>query len=330
VRVAAFAPLLAGHSVDLRFRSHLTDAEHLVLASAGGAAAKARVVARCARRVARRRRPAERLLLVHRMLSMVPLPALDPPARVDVYDFDDALFHGSVSGGNRSFGWLKREPQRCDAYLRRARLVLAGNDYLAAYAQRVAARVEVVPSCVETATQPLREHADVELPVVGWIGSATTTPYLAALLPALRAINRERPRVRLVTVGAGPLPREPWIEQRPWSLESEAATLCSFDIGVMPLPDDPWTRGKCAYKLLQYCAAGVPAVASPVGVNRALLERGAGLPAGSTREWAAAIEALAGDVAARRQAGLAGRRLAEEDYSYRRWAPELATLLRSL
>ena len=35
-----------------------------------------------------------------------------------------------------------------------------------------------------------------------------------------------------------------------------------FDLGLMPLSPDPYASGKAAYKLLQYLALGVPAVAS--------------------------------------------------------------------
>ncbi len=329
MRVAAYAPFLAQHAVDLRFTSHLGESEYRLLSAAGGRIDKARVIATCAARVARRRRPPEALFLVHRLLSMIPVPGRDPPASVDVYDFDDALFLGSISSQNRSFRVLKREGERCVAYLRRARLVLAGNAYLASFAGGHAKRVEIVPSCVDPAAQPLRRHDDVDVLTVGWMGSATTTPYLREVMPIFETINRDGVRMKLVTVGAGPLPARPWLEQRRWTLESEPAQLASFDVGIMPLSDDPWTRGKCGYKLLQYFAAGVPAVGSPVGVNRALLARG-GIAATSPEEWRAGLEAFAGDVSARRQAGLEGRRQVEADYSYQRWAPELAALLRSL
>lgn len=330
VRVSAYAPFLLNQAVDLRFSSHLSADEYRMLGARGSRVNKTRVIATCAARLARRRRSPDALFMVHRLLSLVPLPTHDPPTHVDVYDFDDALFHGSISSQNYSFRFLKRERERCRGYLSRARLVLAGNAYLACYAQGHARRVEILPSCVDPSAQPLRGHAPVEVMTVGWMGSRSTVPYLLEILPVFQAINRGSLRMKLVTVGAGPLPAQPWLEQHQWTLGSEARLLASFDVGIMPLPDDPWTRGKCGYKLLQYFAAGVPAVASPVGVNRALLDRGGGIAVRSTDEWRVALEQFAQDVSARRQAGLQGRKLVEREYSYQRWAPELARLLRSM
>ncbi|MBA3748222.1 MAG: glycosyltransferase [Solirubrobacterales bacterium] len=330
VRVAALAPFLREHDVDLCFHPHVSDAEYRILGAAGSRRAKAAVVARCAGRVARRSRPPDALLMVHRLLSLVPVPGHDPPARVDVYDFDDALFEGSISAANRGFGALKRERERCLAHLRRARLVLAGNSYLASHAARHAQRVEIVPSCIDASALTPRTHSDVEIVTVGWIGSASTTPYLLEILPVLRAINARELRMRLLAVGAARLPAEPWIEQHAWSLAGEAQMLRRFDVGVMPLPDDRWTRGKCGYKLLQYFATGVPAVASPVGVNALLLERGGGRAASTPAQWRDALQELGRDASARRGAARSGRELAESEYSYQRWAPQVAAMLRSL
>jgi len=330
VRVVAYGPFLAAHGIDLSFRSHISDDEYRVLSGTAPRSAKAAVVARCAARVARRSRPADALVMVHRLLSLVPVPTRDPPSRVDVYDFDDALFHDSISTRHRAFRTLKREAERCDAHLRKAVLVVAGNDYLASHATSRARRVEVVPSCVDPSLQPLRRHADVEILTVGWLGSDSTAAYIREVLPVFRAINRGRIRMKLLTMGARALPEEPWLEQHPWRLQDERAMLASIDVGIMPLRDDPWSRGKCGYKIVQYYAAGVPAIASPVGVNRALLRRGGGIAATSAQEWRSALEALAEDARARRQAGLTGRKLVEADYSYQRWAPELAAMLRSI
>ena len=127
------------------------------------------MISRCATRVVRRSRSPADLLLVHRLLSLVPLPGYDPPRRVDVYDFDDALFATPNSATRGGFAALKREGPRCNAYLRRARLVLAGNEYLATYARGHAKRVEIMPSCIDPDAHAPRAHRDVRSsPSDGW------------------------------------------------------------------------------------------------------------------------------------------------------------------
>jgi glycosyltransferase involved in cell wall biosynthesis len=329
VRIAAFAPFLRPHGVELEHRPTLTDGEYATLSSGASALRKSAIVAGAATRAVLGRRPDHELLLVHRLRLLSPLPLADPPRRLDVYDIDDALFLGSTAEVNRRFEWAKREAQRSVEYARRARLVLAGNSYLADWARRHAPRVEVVPSCVDPSTQALREHADAETAVVGWIGSRTTSAYLMPVLPVFAALNEDRVRARLVLIGADPSLRAPWIEHRPWSLATQGRDLASLDVGIMPLPDTDWARGKCGYKLLQYFAAGVPAVASPVGVNRELVGDERGVLAGSPGEWRAGLERLLADVAERREQGAAARAFVERRYSYQTWAPELAAMLRS-
>jgi glycosyltransferase involved in cell wall biosynthesis len=98
----------------------------------------------------------------------------------------------------------------------------------------------------------------------------------------------------------------------------------------MPLPDNEWTRGKSGYKLLQYYAAGIPAVGSPVGVNQEILTGGGGLSATTPTEWERALTRLIVDANERRERGKAARTFVEHHYSFQRWAPELASMLKSL
>lgn len=330
VRIANFAPYLVPHGVALAHRPALTRGDYALLQSSASPARKAAAIARSAARAALARRPAHELLLVHRLRLMAPLPGFDPPSELDVYDLDDALFLGSAAAVNRRFAWTKQEARRCVACLRRARLVLAGNAFLADHARRYAARVEIVPSCVAPESQPLREHGSRDVLTVGWMGSQSTSEYLAPVLPVLARLNAVRTRFRLVVVGATLGLCEPWIEERAWSEPTQASDLASFDVGIMPLRDSPWARGKCGYKLLQYFAAGVPAIAAPVGVNSALVGDEHGLLADSAAEWEQALTYLAGDAEERRQRGAAARAFVEREYSYARWAPELAAMLRSV
>jgi glycosyltransferase involved in cell wall biosynthesis len=329
VRIANYAPFLAEHGINLRYESTLSAEEYALLSSSASPVSKALVLGRSALRAVRLP-DKDALLLIHRLLTLTPLPLFDPPHGLDVYDFDDALLVGSAAESNRRFQWTKQEGRRAAACMRSARLVLTGNHTLAAQALPYANRVEVIPSCVDPSIQPMHLHEDTEEALVGWIGSHTTVGYLRPLLPVIERLNTRSRRVKLVVVGGDTGVRADWIEHRPWSLQTQALDIASFDVGVMPLPDDDWTQGKSGYKLLQYFAAGVPAVASPVGVNTEFVADGRGLAATTDADWQLALTELLDDATARAASGQRARRFVEERYSYQRWAPELAGLLHSL
>ena len=63
-------------------------------------------------------------------------------------------------------------------------------------------------------------------------------PNLGFLMPIFSRLNANGLRVKLVTIGARPPFHAPWIEHRPWQLETERAELAGFDIGIMPMPDN--------------------------------------------------------------------------------------------
>lgn len=329
VRVGNFRPFLRTQGIELTHRSALNSPEYAVLKSDANAARKAAILLRSALRTARDQQ-ADGLLLVQRLLLLTPFPGVDPPSHVDAYDIDDALFVGSAAQANKSFQWVKRERQRAVATMRRAQVVIAANPYLAEHARTFNKRVEVIPSCVDPERQPLRQHADADIVKIGWIGSHTTVAYLRPVLPVIARLNEHSHRALLVVIGGDTGVRADWIEHRPWSLEDEAADLAGLDVGIMPLPDTDWARGKSGYKLLQYFAAGVPAVASPVGVNAQFVADGRGIAATTEAEWGAALTELLTSSEGRRQRGLAARRFVEDHYSYTRWAPELAGVLYSL
>src|SRR3990167_3794048 len=90
----------------------------------------------------------------------------------------------------------------------------------------------------------------------------------------------------------------------------------------MPLPDDEWAKGKCGFKIIQYMACGIPAVASAVGNNKEIILDGLnGFLVHSRDEWINRISSLIEDGELRFRLGSAGRRLVEEDYSLHKYAP---------
>lgn len=244
-------------------------------------------------------------------------------------DYDDALFH--LYDTHKKFFVRLFLGKKIDAVMRCAAVVVAGNDYLAERARNAgAARVEVIPSVVDTDCYRPREGPENEIPVVGWIGTPKTSHYLRPLLPVFEALQREMP-VRFVAVGAreGDFTGTP-VQVWPWSEETEVDSIQRFDIGIMPLEDSPWSRGKCGYKLIQYMACGLPVVASPVGVNRQIVIEGEnGVLAETADEWQRALEALLVlGPRGRRAMGSVGRKRVENWYSLRVQAPRFLAALR--
>jgi glycosyltransferase involved in cell wall biosynthesis len=116
----------------------------------------------------------------------------------------------------------------------------------------------------------------------------------------------------------------------PWSEESEVELINTFDVGVMPLPNNDWAKGKCAFKLIQYMACGVPVVASRVGANIDVVTPNTGFLAGTEEEWIKALSYLRRTPLARNQLGIEGRERIVERYSLEQNIPVLAGVIRKV
>lgn len=257
--------------------------------------------------------------------------AMVPRHTALVIDYDDAVFHRYDAHRFRLVRALLG--RKIDAVMRRADVVIAGNEYLAQRARAAACRrVEWVPTVVDLQRYPPATTERPAGPVtIGWIGSPSTASYLQMMAPAMIELGR-KVNLRCIAIGARPdqvagTPFESW----EWSERAEVAMLQQMDIGIMPLPDAPWERGKCGYKLIQYMACGLPVVASPVGVNRDIVRSGeTGYLAADGDAWVEALGALALDPDLRKRMGAAGRREVENQYCLQAQAPFLAAILKSL
>ena len=230
------------------------------------------------------------------------------------FDFDDAIYLPAASEANRRLAWLKGAG-KTKRVVAGASLVIAGNDHLAGWARGYARRVTVIPTTVDTEHYQVRERPVAERVCVGWSGSPTTIVHLRLLEPVLRTLQREQ-GIRIRVIGDASYRIDgAAIESLDWRAASELRDLSAIDIGVMPMPDDEWSRGKCGLKALQYMALGIPAVISPVGVNREIADGGAAILASTQDEWLAALRALIADAELRSRVGAAGRARVEERYS---------------
>jgi glycosyltransferase involved in cell wall biosynthesis len=253
-----------------------------------------------------------------------------------VFDFDDAIFLPSVSDANRVIGALKY-PGKVSSIIRGSAHVIAGNEYLAAYARQFSDAVTVLPTCVDTsrfipAAHRLGANGSGRIPVIGWIGSPTTSLYIRQLAPALRRVSEQQDFVLRVSGAGEPIAIDGVaVEDIPWTLEGEIGLFNSCDIGVYPLADDEWSKGKCGFKAIEFMACGVPVVAAAVGVNREIIQDGVnGFLAATDDEWVEKIRRLLTDSELRRRFAAAGRQTVEERYSLQVNAPRLAAAIRAV
>lgn len=253
------------------------------------------------------------------------------PGKPIVFDYDDAIFHNydqHASGLVRRF--LGR---KLNSTIGGAKLVIAGNAYLADYARPLCPYVEIVPTVVDTKDYSRRcEPFSKKAVTIGWIGTPSTwAAYMAPMMPLL-AQAAEDAGARISAIGAGRAAgHHSLVDNFSWTEESEVARIQAMDVGIMPLTDTPWARGKCGYKLIQYMACGIPVIASPVGVNAEIVEHGVnGFLASSGSEWKEALRTLLHNPDLRARMGDAGRRKVEREYSLQVWGPRVAQMLRDV
>lgn len=249
-------------------------------------------------------------------------------AEYSVYDFDDAIFHNAAPFPYNLYPkgkvWL-RSVQNADH-------VIAGNDYLAEEAAKRSKSVQMIPSCVHPEDYVRKtQYGLSERMTLVWMGSPATEPFLDALVEPLMRLNKEIPvTLRVISRGHrsfGPL--DEIVERVDWHPETFGTQLADADAGLMPLPDTEFTRGKCAYKLLQYGAAALPVIGSPVGVNRQVIDQFGGLAASNSTEWEAAVRAIRNSKDTERLGmGEQARNAVDAGYSFSAWAPHWKAAMR--
>lgn len=247
-----------------------------------------------------------------------------------VLDLDDATYISYDSPVYGRVGRLLKWPGKTDRLLSWSAAVLAGNETIASYAQAAGKEAHLARSIVDLRRfTPVAAHNPV--PVIGWIGTHGTFPFVEPLLPVLRDLAREhsfrlrivgaeRERVDIAGVDA---------DLQPWRLEKELSDFQSLDIGLYPLTENDWNAGKSGFKAVQYMAVGVPFVMSPVGVCATLGVAGTThFLARTPDEWGRHLAALLAGEDLRRAMGRAGRRYAEEHFALEPQADRIAEILR--
>jgi len=274
----------------------------------------------------------EAMLLGPPVIEWVLTHALRRPM---VLDLDDATYVSYESPTYGAFSKTLKWFSKTDDLIKWATIVVCGNRSIAEYAAARGARTQVVPTVVDTEIfKPVTRPDEQAPPVLGWIGTHSTFPYLESIFPVLSSLA-ERFEFRLKIVGAGrdtiSIPNL-IIENLGWEMEREVRDFQTIDVGLYPIDaalySGKWAQGKSGFKAVQYMAVGVPFVATPVGGSAEIGEPEVTHFFASTNdEWYRNLERLLTDPEGRRKMGLAGRAHAVAHYGLEDQADRLAQAL---
>jgi len=210
-----------------------------------------------------------------------------------------------------------------DALVRNAAGVIAANDFLYEKVSELNENVIKIPTVVDLDLYQIETNKFEKFTLV-WIGTPVTYMYLEKYAETLRQMT-EKYDFELLVVARKALENRSidGVNMRfeNWSQEGEIELLLRSHVGIMPLTDDEFSKGKSAFKLIQYSAAGLALIASPVGENIKVIDNGkTGFLADSPEEWLEVLGKLIDDKNLYSNMANAAHE-ASKDYSIQKYFP---------
>lgn len=254
------------------------------------------------------------VVLQKRLLKTIEFFRLRSCSKKLLFDFDDAIYFKNASPSSNLNDYVSKT--RMTMFRRivsKSDIVVAANEILAEKAREFlnpSAKIHVIASPVKMDEIQVKESIEIKgKPVLGWIGTSVNLHYLSNLLSAFLELAKKQDFIVRIISDKPCSINGVETEFIKWSVETQNSEIRRFDIGLMPLSPDPFSEGKAAYKLIQYLAAGVPSVCSPVGMNKDFCsEEKYALPANNPSEFCNQISRLIGDSSLRKRLSEEGRK----------------------
>ena len=243
-----------------------------------------------------------------------------------IVDYDDAIFHNYDLHPNK---WVRKFlGKKIDHVMCYSNVVIVGNQYLANRAKIAGAhKIVIIPTVIDLQNYKTKENYITEKFTIGWIGSPSTYKYLEDIKEELN-LFAQRFDVEIIVIGAYPEEKlELPFRFIPWNAKTENEWIRKFDVGLMPLDDTPWSKGKCAFKLIQYMASGVAVIASPVGMNTEVVTERNGYLAFESNDWIKYLTLYFENTRLREEHGKKGREMVVNKYTLQVTAKQWVQLL---
>jgi glycosyltransferase involved in cell wall biosynthesis len=182
------------------------------------------------------------------------------------FDLDDAIYYKHESSKKKT---SSSNSSKFNRIVKSSDCIIAGNEILLNHVKIFNKNVKIVPSTVETNDIPVRDYSNSKNKkfIVGWVGGNINHNQLKLLENVFEKLSKEIPLEIRVITGIPIEMKNVDIKFIPWNINTQEIEIAKFDVGVMPLPNSSHAQGKCAYKAIQYMAAGVCPVVSDVGIN---------------------------------------------------------------
>lgn len=234
-----------------------------------------------------------------------------------VFDFDDAT-------------WVQNPiAPRIMAFFSDKYIV--SSHYLAKWKNIQDKPILIMPNLVDyTLAEKYKVQKEKGLIVLGWIGGAPLSLHnLRILIPVFEQLIKENIPLKFLLVGTLGSKEVvetfslkgitvEFIDKLDWGKEGQIQkTNSRFDVGLCPLVDNESNRGRCSLKVLDYMAAGIPVIASPIGENVYFVDKDTtGFLPSTNEEWVRDIKRFVNEQGLKEKMGAASFLKLKNEYSY--------------
>jgi O-antigen ligase len=250
-----------------------------------------------------------------------------------VLDIDDAIHLKEPKWVGHFRPISKSREAKFEHMIKKCKLTITGNNALESKVKLFTNNVRVLPTGIDRNTCIRKTNTkNSQICRVVWIGLPSNMRYLEMLHSRFALLTKNYPNFVLrIICSRFPDWQDVRLEKTEWSEDTEKQALVDSDIGIMPLDDSEYSKGKCAFKLLQYMSAGLPCIASPVGANCDVVTDGVnGFLVEDEDQWLEKLSLLIENPEMRKSMGEKGLDISVNDYQQKDIAEKYAQLITEL
>lgn len=235
-----------------------------------------------------------------------------------VFDVDDAVFIEDKDGTVN--------------IAKHSDVVIVGNEMLGDFYKKHNCNVVVIPTVDYTPDYIAYNKDTFHNKILLWLGSAATVDNLDLIIEPINKLIDKHPEVKFKYICDADHGYTALIKNSEfvkWKKDTVIRDMSDATIGIMPLKDNEYNKGKCGFKLIQYMNLGKPVVASDVGVNKKVVNRG-GCIAENPDDFMTLVEKLLYDEKLYRECEAYTKKEFLEEYGYSMALRKLTTVFREI